>query len=196
MVAELKKEHFDKSAPKGKGTHPHKFTLWVGIASIIMTFAGLTSALIVKKNAPGWSTTQIPTVFWYSTIVILLSSLTMHLSLKSFRERNMLRYRSLITTTALLGLIFIVLQIVGFTQLWNSGVTFEGAGAAQFLYIIFGLHALHVLGGAVALFVIFFRAYSSKVRRYNVVPVEVVSTYWHFVDVLWVYLFFFFLLNV
>lgn len=181
---------------KGKGTHPHKFTLWVGIASIIMTFAGLTSAFIVKKNAPGWSTTEVPTIFLYTTIVILISSLTIHLSVKAFKERNMLRYRSLITLTAILGLIFIVGQIVGFSQMWNEGITFEGAGAAQFLYIIFGLHALHVLGGAIALFIIFFRAFSSSVRRYNVVPVEVAATYWHFVDVLWIYLYIFFLINV
>lgn len=193
MVTEMRNEHIDQ---KNKGTHPHKFTLWVGIASIIMTFAGLTSAFIVKKHAPGWSTTEVPVIFLYSTIIILASSVTVHLSLKAFKERNMLRYRSLITVTALLGLLFIVCQVIGFSQLWNTGITLEGSGAAQFLYIIFGLHALHVLGGAIALFVIFFRAYSSKVRRYNVVPVEVVSTYWHFVDALWIYLYIFFLINV
>lgn len=186
----------DNNGQKGKGTHPHKFTLWVGIASIIMTFAGLTSAFIVKKNAPGWSTTEVPIIFLYTTIIIVASSVTVHLSLKAFRERNMLRYRSLITITAILGLLFIVGQYVGFNQMWNQGITFEGAGAAQFLYIIFGLHALHVLGGAIALFVIFFRAFSSKTRRYNIIPVEVVSTYWHFVDVLWVYLYIFFLINI
>jgi cytochrome c oxidase subunit 3 len=70
------------------------------------------------------------------------------------------------------------------------------AGAAQFLYVIFGLHAIHVLGGAIALLIMFFKAFSARIRSYNVVPVEVVSTYWHFVDLLWIYLFVFFLLKV
>jgi cytochrome c oxidase subunit 3 len=70
-----------------------------------------------------------------------------------------------------------------------------GTGAGQFLYIIFGLHAVHVLGGAIALLIMFFKAFSRKFRNYNTVPVEVISTYWHFVDVLWLYLFIFFLIK-
>ena len=72
--------------PKNK-IHPHKFTLWVGIGSIVMMFAGLTSAYIVKRNQSGWVSYELPIAFWYSTIVILLSSLTIHLSAKSFKER-------------------------------------------------------------------------------------------------------------
>ena len=174
--------------------HPHKFTLWIAIGSIIMMFAGLTSAYIVKGEQPGWTTVVMPKLFYYSTAVMLISSLTMQLALKSFKERNMQQYRSLVTVTAVLGLLFIAMQIIGFYQLSNSGVKLEGgSGAGQFLYIIFGLHAVHVLGGAIALLIIFFKAFSAKIRSYNSVPVEVVSTYWHFVDLLWIYLFVFFL---
>ncbi|HCT22732.1 MAG TPA: cytochrome oxidase subunit III, partial [Chitinophagaceae bacterium] len=67
--------------------HPHKFTLWVAMASIIMAFAGLTSAYIVKKNQSNWLEFQLPLVFWYSTAVIIISSVTMHLALKSFKAR-------------------------------------------------------------------------------------------------------------
>lgn len=178
-----------------KKIHPHKFTLWIGIGSIIMMFAGLTSAYIVKESQRDWSTVIIPKLFYYSTAVILVSSLTMQMALKAFKERNMHQYRRLITATALLGIGFIVMQLVAFMQLHAAGIKLEGSGAAAFLYIIFGLHALHVLGGAVALLVMFFRAFSSKIRNYNAVPVEVVSTYWHFVDLLWIYLFVFFLLK-
>ena len=179
-----------------KKIHPHKFTLWIAIASIIMMFAGLTSAYIVKGELPGWTTLEMPKLFYYSTGVMLLSSLTMQMALKAFKERKMQQYRRLITITAVLGLVFIAMQIFGFMQLAKSGVTFEGgSGKGQFLYIIFGLHALHVLGGAIALLVIFFKAFSIKIRNYNAVPVEVVSTYWHFVDLLWLYLFVFFLIS-
>ncbi len=176
-----------------KKIHPHKFTLWVALGSIIMMFAGLTSAYVVKREQPGWTTFQIPKAFWYSTVVILTSSLTIQLSLKAFKEREMQRYRNLLTTTAVLGILFVVLQWIGFRQIWNTGITFRGSGGGQFLYIIAGLHAVHVLGGILALIVLFVKAYASKVRSYNSIPVELMSTYWHFVDLLWIYLLVFFM---
>lgn len=176
-----------------KKIHPHKFTLWVGIGSIIMMFAGLTSAYIVKREQPNWTSFDMPLVFRYSTGVILLSSLVIQMAVKTFKERNILQYRRLICVTAVLGALFIVLQWIGFKQLWESGLKLNGAGAVQFLYIIFGLHVLHVAGGIVALLILFFKAFNRQRHSYNSVPVEVVSTYWHFVDLLWVYLFVFFL---
>lgn len=176
--------------------HPHKFALWLGIASIVMMFAGLTSAYIVKGSMPGWSTVVMPVHFYYSTAVILLSSLTVFLAKKSFIGRKMKQYRILITVTAALGLVFVLLQALGFKYLFEHGVTFAGsAGAGQFLYVIFSLHIVHVLGGVVALLVVFVRAFNQKTRFYNVVPIELVGIYWHFVDLLWVYLFIFFLIT-
>lgn len=178
-----------------KRIHPHKFTLWVAMGSIVMMFAGLTSAYIVKKNQSSWLEFDLPVVFWYSTVVILLSSVTMHLAAKSFKARAMSRYRQLMTVTALLGLIFIVLQYLGFRDLEARHIALVGAksnSAASFLFVITGLHMLHVLGGVIALLVMFIRAYSSKIKSYSMVPVEVVGTYWHFVDVLWIYLFIFY----
>jgi cytochrome c oxidase subunit 3 len=176
-----------------KKIHPHKFTLWVGLGSIIMMFAGLTSAYIVKGAQPDWTTVELPKAFYYSTFVILVSSVTIQMSLKAFKERNMKQYRRLITVTAVLGMAFLGLQGMAFYQLWNSGINFHGSGAGQFLYIIFGLHALHVLGGIVALLVMFIKAFSSSMRNYNPVSIELASTYWHFVDLLWIYLFVFFM---
>jgi cytochrome c oxidase subunit 3 len=176
-----------------KKIHPHKFTLWVAIGSIIMMFAGLTSAYIVKSNQPKWLTFEMPSIFWYSTAIILLSSLTMQMALKEFKDRRINKYRSLITVTLVLGILFIVMQILGFTRIWNTGITLSGAGAAPFMYVIFGLHGLHVVGGIVALLIMFLKGLSTRTRSYNPVPVEVISTYWHFVDVLWVYLFVFFM---
>ena len=175
-----------------KKIHPHKFTLWVALGSIIMMFAGLTSAYIVKRDQPGWTTFSVPRVFWYSTAVILVSSLTVQMALKSFKEREMLRYRNLITATAVLGVLFMLLQWAGFRQIWNSGITLKGSGGGQFLYVIAGLHVAHVLAGVITLIVMFLRAFGSKTRSYDSVPVELMSTYWHFVDLLWIYLFIFF----
>lgn len=177
-----------------KRIHPHKFTLWVAIGSILMMFAGLTSAYIVKSSQASWQEIQMPRIFGFSTAVILLSSLTVQLALRSFKMREMIRYRQWMGVTVLLGCVFVVLQWIGFQQLWNSGIKFRGvAGAGQFLYVIFGLHAVHVLGGIIALIVMFTQAFFGKTKIYSSVPVEVMSTYWHFVDVLWIYLMVFFL---
>ena len=176
-----------------KKIHPHKFTLWVALGSIIMMFAGLTSAYVVKRDQPGWTTFSIPRAFWYSTATILLSSLTVQMALKAFKEREMLRYRNLLTATAILGIVFILLQWAGFRQIWNTGITLRGSGGGQFLYVIAGLHAVHVFGGIIALLIMLAKALVSKIRSYDSVPVELMSTYWHFVDLLWIYLFIFFM---
>src|ERR1700709_2168751 len=86
--------------------HPHKFTLWVGIGSILMMFAGLTSAYIVKRNQANWVSFDLPVAFWYSTAVIAISSGTLYLSYKAFRERAMSKYRTLMAATLVLGIVF------------------------------------------------------------------------------------------
>lgn len=182
------------SSKERQRIHPHKFTLWVALGSILMMFAGLTSAYIVRRNQANWLEFSLPPVFWYSTIVILVSSLTIHLSYKAFKAREMARYRLLITLTAGLGILFAVLQSLGFVYLYNKGVNLFGIGSnpsASFLGIIVGIHALHVLGGVIALIVIVIKAYSAITKSYNTTTIELVSTYWHFVDVLWIYLFIF-----
>lgn len=178
-----------------KRIHPHKFTLWVAMGSIVMAFAGLTSAYVVKKNQANWLEFDLPGIFWYSTAVILLSSVTIHLSLKSFKAREMGRYRSLITLTAVLGVAFIIMQYFGFRDLEAKGIALIGPksnSASSFILVITGFHMLHVLGGVVALLVIFARAYSKKLKNYSAMPIEMAATYWHFVDVLWIYLFIFY----
>lgn len=171
-----------------KKIHPHKFTLWVGIGSLLMMFAGLTSAYIVKRNQANWQTFELPYFFWYSTAAIVLSSASMYLAGKAFKQRMMQKYRALVVTTLVLGVLFIIFQLLGFQQLWTKQFTLTSNVSYSFMYVIVGLHAAHVLGGLIALIVLFAKAFSTKTRIYNSVPVELVSTYWHFVDVLWIYL--------
>ena len=175
--------------------HPHKFTLWVAIGSILMMFAGLTSAYIVKRSQASWLMIEIPMMFWYSTATILASSVTVQLALKALKKREMINYKRLLVVTAVLGVLFIVLQIVGFRQFAAQDIRLVGAGSNasySFLLAISGLHGIHVLGGVVALVVIAIRALNSSTRNYSSVPLEIAATYWHFVDALWIYLFIFF----
>ena len=168
--------------------HPHKFTLWVAIGSITMMFAGLTSAYIVKRNQPNWLTFELPIIFWYSTAVIILSSVTIWFGKKYFAQQQMAKYRQMLLLTTLLGVLFVVMQFIGFRQLWADGITLTKNVAYSFLFIIVGLHAVHVIGGVIALIVIFFKAFSRRTKNYSSVPVDLIGTYWHFVDFLWIYL--------
>lgn len=171
-----------------KRIHPHKFTLWIALASIIMMFTGLTSAYIIKRNLANWLTFELPRIFWYSTAVILISSITIIASRNYFRQRQMKQYRLWLAITLVLGIAFVFMQYAGFVQLWHSGVTLTKNVSFSFLYILIGLHALHVIGGIVALVIVLVKSYSLKVKNYNIVPVDLLNTYWHFIDILWIYL--------
>ncbi|MBL0306541.1 MAG: cytochrome c oxidase subunit 3 [Chitinophagaceae bacterium] len=173
--------------------HPHKFTLWVAIGSLVMMFAGLTSAFIVKSNQVNWKPVTLPKVFWISTIVILLSSLAVQLALRSFKNREMNKYRMLIGATVFARFGIHSVPVDGVSEFMGAAGNIQGAGAGQFLYVIFSLHALHVIGGIVALMVMLIKAFFGKIKLYSSVPVEVAATYWHFVDFLWIYLLVFFL---
>jgi cytochrome c oxidase subunit 3 len=177
-----------------KKIHPYKFIMWVGIGSIIMMFAGLTSAYIVKRQQPGWTGFSMPAIFWYSTAVLLASSIVMQLAMGAFKNRNMPKYRRLLGVTTGMGVLFILMQVIGYMQLQRLGVKIEGSGGGVFFIIIFAIHAVHVLGGVITLLVLFLKSLSARRRSYNMVPIEVASTYWNFVDILWIYLFVFFIL--
>lgn len=193
-----------------KKIHPQKFMMWVAMASISMAFAGLTSGYMVREAQGNWRTFDLPATFWYSTVAILVSSVTIFLGIKAFKARQMSKFRMLITVTLFLGIAFGVLQFTGFYQLYHqlqpvringqvlneqSTVRVNGNPSESFLFIIAGLHLAHLLGGIIALLIVFFRAFRTRVKLYNATGLEIVATYWHFVDVLWIYLFVFFLVN-
>ena len=195
---------------EGRKIHPHKFALWIAMGSIAMMFAGLTSGYMVRKAQDYWRYFNLPTVFWYSTVVILLSSVTIFMATKAFKERAIPRYRLLLLVTILLGSAFCALQYYGFYQLYHTPqqvrmngqvlnqfaeVRVNGNPSESFLFIIAGLHIAHIAGGIIALLVTFLRSFRTRVKVYNSTGLEIVSGYWHFVDILWIYLFIFFLVN-
>lgn len=180
-----------------KRIHPQKFALYIAMASIAMMFAGLTSAYIVRKSQGNWRMYEMPVAFWISTATIILSSITIALGLRAFRQRKIPQYRFLITLTLFLGIAFGVLQYLGFYELYHlpQPVRVEGNPSESFLFIIAGLHLLHIAGGVVALFIVFLRAFRRYTKEYSSTGLEIVANYWHFVDLLWIYLFIFFLAN-
>lgn len=177
--------------------HPHKFALWVGIGTIIMMFGAFTSAYIVRRAGGNWYEFKLPDIFFLNTLVIVASSVTLHWSFRSFKSGQENRYKILLFTTFVLGLIFVTLQYQGWKALNAMGATFTVNPSSSFVYVISGLHAAHVLGGVAALVVAmvhaFYLPYKPTPRRQ--LRFELVAQYWHFVDALWVYLVVFFMIQ-
>lgn len=180
-----------------KRIHPQMFALYIAMASIAMMFAGLTSAYIVRKSQPNWRIYELPGIFWVSTAAIILSSVTIALSLRALKARQISRYRLLVFATLILGIGFGVLQYLGFYELYHlpQPVKVAGNPSESFLFVIWGLHLLHIAGGILALIVVFIRSFRKNIKEYNTTGLAIVANYWHFVDVLWIYLFIFFMMN-
>jgi len=177
--------------------HPHKYALWVACASIVMMFAALTSAYMVRKAGGNWLEFTLPDVFYYNTVVILLSSITIHGAYLAFNQMNTKLYKTLLVVSAILGVTFLVLQWEGWQALIAQGIELRTNPSSSFLYVISGLHAAHLIGGVVALFLALTFAF---VQKHEVTPrkklkLELVVHYWHFVDFLWIYLFVFLLIQ-
>lgn len=186
---------------KGGGTnsslHPHKFALWIGLASITMMFIALTSAYIVRKSAGNWLEFNLPWMFIVSTGVIILSSFTLHFSYRAFLEGRARTYKNLMVATFILGCLFIYTQYLGWQAMTEMGVYLNGNPAGSFVYAISALHVAHVLGGIAALIVALIHAFKLKykVTEKRKLRFQLVTHYWHFVDILWIYLIVFFMIQ-
>lgn len=176
--------------------HPKKFALWAACASIMMMFAAFTSAYIVRQAAGNWLEFRLPDIFYFNTVVILLSSLALHGSYLAFKRGHTPAYRILLVVAFILGLAFLVLQYQGWQALAAIGVELTTNPSGSFVYVISGVHAAHILGGVAVLALAILHAF---VLPHKVVPArklrfEMTLTYWHFVDFLWLYLLLFFTL--
>jgi cytochrome c oxidase subunit III len=109
--------------------------------------------------------------------------------------RDRKNYKTFVSITAILGVLFIACQIAGFMDLYKQGITLQGNASNGFLYIISGLHIVHIIGAIIALIIVYLTAFRKTVKVYSSTSVEVMSLFWHFVDALWIYLFIFFLIN-
>ncbi len=182
---------------ENKRIHPQVFALYLGFASITMMFIALTSAYIVKQAAGNWLEYVMPNAFYISTVIIILSSITLHTSFRSFINGKEGLYKSMLIATLLLGCLFVIFQYRGWHALFDSGMDLKGNVSGSFLYLITGLHAAHILGGIAALTVAIIHAFTLpfKFSEKRKTRFTLVLQYWHFVDILWIYLFAFLLLS-
>jgi cytochrome c oxidase subunit 3 len=177
------------------GMNPGKFIVWLFIVSIVMLFAALTSAYIVKQSDGNWLYFSLPDIFWITSIIIVISSITMHLALRAAKKDNIGGLKTFLILTVLLGLAFLFGQYQSWKQLVAMDVYFVGNPAGSFLYVLTGLHAVHILSGLIYLFIVVISSFRLKIHSKNKVQIEMCTTYWHFLGGLWVYLFLFLKMN-
>lgn len=170
-----------------------KLLLWLGIISMAMIFAALTSAFIVREGQKKWYSFELPTVFWISTAVLVISSITVNLAQTQAKKGDFKKSSWWLFATLGLGLVFTVLQIQGWGILAEGGIRFVDPNnvSGSFFIVITGAHLAHLLGGLLALFVSGIKAASGKYTTYNYLGIKLTALFWHFLDALWVYLFVF-----
>ena len=184
-----------QGTPEEKNIRAKKMMLWFGIISLVMSFGGLTSAFIVSSTREDWLTNfQLPESFTASTIIIVVSSLVLHFSKKALMKHQNQLSVSLLLGTFVLGLAFIYTQFSGFSEIIQSGYNFTGPTSnitMSYIYIIAVVHILHVLVGLISLIVVIINHLKKKYTPTNKLGFDLASIFWHFVDILWLYLFFF-----
>ena len=191
MSGQSPEERADRQLLKQKTAMP---LLWIAMVSMTMLFAALTSAVIVSKSSREWQSIELPFTFLLSTLAIMLSSLTYWYGCRMARRNRMDALKQAVLITLILGLIFAVLQVYSWSELKNSGIFFTGPSsnvAGSFLYVITGLHLAHLTGGIISLAVVYIKSVRHRYNPDNLLGLQVSSTYWHFLDGLWVYLYIF-----
>ncbi|WP_121666789.1 cytochrome c oxidase subunit 3 [Mesonia aquimarina] len=172
-----------------------KMMLWFAIISMAMMFAGLTSAYVVSRNREDWmKDLEMPQAFIWSTIAILISSFTFHFAKKAILKNNRSLATSLLLTTFGLAIVFVVLQFSGFQEFIDEGLYPAGSASninVSFNYLIIFSHLLHLAAGLITLLVVIYNHFKQRYKSGQMLGIELGATFWHFVDILWIYLFLF-----
>lgn len=184
---------YTQGAESYKTDRAKKQMLWFGIISLCMTFAGLTSAYIVSMERRDWlENYDFPQALVISTILIVLSSLTIHLAKKAIVEGKKQLGTILLIATIVLGIAFVVSQFMGFQALTEQGYYFTGAASSittTFLFLIIAVHMAHVAAGFISLITVFVNHLRGKYTKESHLGLSLGVTFWHFLDLLWIFLF-------
>ena len=191
----MEQEKMTREEHKARTDRSYKLLLLFAMLSMTMMFAGLTSAFVVSKSRPDWlKDFQMPSAFYVSTVLIILGSVTMHLAKKYIQKDQRAATTKLLWSTLLLGILFFVFQFLGYQQIIAQGFYFTGSASSittTFLYVVTLTHLLHLLGGIISLLVIIYNHFKQKYNASQTLGIELGAMYWHFLDLLWIYLFLF-----
>ncbi len=176
-----------------KNNRAKKMMLWFSLISLFMAFAGLTSAVIISRKRPDWSNElELPNIFLISVFVAIVSSITFILAKQALKKGNRPLTSILIITTFCLGILFVFLQFEGFNALIESGYRFTGEISnpkASFIFLIAFFHVLHVVAGLICILVVIYNHFKQKYNATKILGFELAATFWHFVGILWVFLY-------
>ncbi len=180
---------------KARTDRSYKLLLLVAMVSMIMIFAGLTSAFVVSKSRGDWlQDFKLPSAFFWSTLVIIISSLTFHMSKLTIRKDDRKQTSIYLLVTLFLGLLFVYLQFKGFGQIVEEGHYFTGKESnvtTTFLFVLAIVHLFHLFAGLFSLLIIIFKHFKLKYNSLQYLGIELGVMFWHFLDLLWLYLFLF-----
>jgi cytochrome c oxidase subunit III len=170
--------------------------LYLAMGSMVMLFAAFTSAYVVRQQKGDWMLFDMPRIFYISTAVILLSSVTMNWALSSAKKNDFAGLKRASGITLLLGIAFVFCQVMGWQVLYSQKIVFAGKysnASGSFFYVLTLMHLLHLVGGIIALFVVWIKSTQQKYSSENLLGVRLSAIFWHFLDLLWIYLFLFLL---
>jgi cytochrome c oxidase subunit 3 len=191
----MKQDKMTLEEHKARTDRSYKLLLLFAMLSMTMMFAGLTSAFVVSKSRPDWlKDFVLPSAFYVSTALILLGSLTMHMAKKYIQKDQRAATTKMLWSTLVLGILFFAFQFIGFQQIISQGYYFTGSASTittTFLYVVTLTHLLHLLGGIISLVVIIYNHFKQKYNSSQTLGIELGAMYWHFLDLLWIYLFLF-----
>lgn len=184
------KEHNERNA------RSKKMLLWFAMISMFMMFAGLTSAYVVSSSRPDWvNNFVLPKAFIISTLIIVASSITFHMAKLTMKKGNREATTMWLLTTLVLGVGFVFAQFYGFREIIESGFFFTGPESTvttSFVYIVTVVHMAHLFAGLIVLLVVIYNHFKQKYSASQTLGIELGAMFWHFLDILWVYLFLFF----
>lgn len=175
--------------------HPKKFALWLFMVTVVMVFAGLTSAYIVRQAEGNWLEYDLPVIFYITSGIVILSSLFLHFAYYSAQKDNISGVRIGMSLAVILGITFLVGQWYSWVAMVDREVFFVGNPSGSFLYVFTGLHAVHLISGVIFLIIVLISSFRYEVHSKSMIAMEMATTYWHFLAGLWLYLFMFLLLN-
>ncbi|MFN0190108.1 MAG: heme-copper oxidase subunit III [Bacteroidia bacterium] len=170
-----------------------KVLLAIGIGSIVMLFAGLTSGYIVRQAEGNWKFFEVPSVFYISSIIILISSFTMQMAIRAVKKDDLAQVKTFLLVTLGLGLAFVFTQFLGWNELVKNDVYFADklTPSGSFFYVITGLHLAHLAFGLLGLIITGSKSIRERYSSQNYLGISLCAIYWHFLGGLWIYLFVF-----
>jgi cytochrome c oxidase subunit 3 len=193
MIQTVNKQIIDEREP---GVEPKKFVLWLLLVSSIMLFAGFTSAYIVRRGEGEWVVFELPIMFMLNTGVVVLSSVFMQWAYLAAKKDELNQTKIGLGLAIVLGTLFCIMQYWGWSQMVYNSIYFGFANpSGSFVYVITGLHLAHVVIGILYLITILIQTFRFKVHKKAIRGIAMCNTYWHFVGILWIYLYVFLLLN-